>query len=315
MKEEEDIVTYPPGPSLADIDLRLLRIFHVIVCSKGFSAAQYELQMSQSAISSHMKQLEERLGMRLCERGRSGFKLTGGGEVVYRALQNLFRSIDDFKADVADYKQQPSGDIYIAIDDATATNPKSPFMQMLRRLTIDAPQVDIHLSIAPPAELEIGVMEDRYHLIVAPFSDVADSLICHKIYEEREILYCGKGHPVFAKAAEIKSVSELNGMRYVERSFKDAAKNLVGADFERRAHASNMEVLIALLLTGEYIGYVPRHYAQLWANTGDLRPIGENTLSYKSHYHAVMRKTQEFPAALFALDCLTNPRISESPSA
>ncbi|WP_239685904.1 helix-turn-helix domain-containing protein [Photobacterium swingsii] len=62
-----------------DIDIRLLQLFLIIVESDGFSAAQYQLNMHQSSISKKMNDLETRLGMTLCHRGRSGFKLTPDG--------------------------------------------------------------------------------------------------------------------------------------------------------------------------------------------------------------------------------------------
>ena len=260
--------------------------------------------MSQSAISAHMKQLEERLGIHLCERGRSGFKLTSGGEAVYYALQKLFQSVREFKSDLADFKQQLAGEIFIAIDDATATNPDSPFTNMLQRLTLEAPNVEIHLSVAPPAVLETGIIEDRYHLVVGPFREVADSLDRYEIYEETEALYCGRNHPLSERASEVSDVRELNGFRYVERGYMDRSQIFTDVEFSQKAYASNMEVLIALLLTGEYIGFAPRHYAKLWVSSGKLVPIGGDCLTYRSHYRAVMRKAQDLPAARFALGCL-----------
>ena len=62
--------------SLGDVELRLLRVFAAIVHHNGFSAAQAALGMTQQTISTHMRHLEERLGLPLCERGRSGFLLT-----------------------------------------------------------------------------------------------------------------------------------------------------------------------------------------------------------------------------------------------
>lgn len=59
----------------------------VVKCG-GFSAAQAELNMSQSHISMHIGSLEKRLGYRLCERGKGGFRLllgegeAGGGEAA-----------------------------------------------------------------------------------------------------------------------------------------------------------------------------------------------------------------------------------------
>ncbi len=66
---------------LSDTDLRLLKIYRKVVECGGFSAAEIALQISRAAISMAMNDLETRLGLRLCQRGRGGFALTEEGAV------------------------------------------------------------------------------------------------------------------------------------------------------------------------------------------------------------------------------------------
>ena len=54
------------------------------------AAAQALLNVSESTVSTHMHDLETRLGLRLCQRGRGGFRLTADGEAVYRSARELF---------------------------------------------------------------------------------------------------------------------------------------------------------------------------------------------------------------------------------
>src|ERR1700680_543661 len=72
-----------------DTDLKLLRIFETIVRCGGFAAAQPILNIGASSISEYMSQLETRLGLRLCERGRAGFRLTEEGAELHAAAQRL----------------------------------------------------------------------------------------------------------------------------------------------------------------------------------------------------------------------------------
>src|SRR5687767_15821479 len=83
---------------VADADLRLLRIFATVVECKGFAVAQAELNLSASSISGYISALEQRLGVRLCTRGRAGFSLTDKGAAIYREAQRLFAALDDFVA-------------------------------------------------------------------------------------------------------------------------------------------------------------------------------------------------------------------------
>jgi len=64
---------------VTDIDLRLLRVFQVVADCGGMSAAELELNIATSTISRHVKDLETRLGLTLCRRGRGGFALTREG--------------------------------------------------------------------------------------------------------------------------------------------------------------------------------------------------------------------------------------------
>ena len=56
-----------------DVDLRLLRVFLAVADAGSFSGAQAQLNVGGSTISLHMRELEKRVGFRLCERGRGGF--------------------------------------------------------------------------------------------------------------------------------------------------------------------------------------------------------------------------------------------------
>jgi len=83
---------------LANVEMRLLQIFATIVDCNGLSNAQAALNIAPSTLSGHLAALEARLGSKLCERGRGGFRLTAEGEETYRAAQALFRAVEGFEA-------------------------------------------------------------------------------------------------------------------------------------------------------------------------------------------------------------------------
>jgi DNA-binding transcriptional LysR family regulator len=82
---------------LADADLRTLRIFMTVVQYSGFTPAALELNVSRSAVSIAIADLEQRLSLRLCERGRAGFSLTTEGREVYRSTRQLLSALDEFR--------------------------------------------------------------------------------------------------------------------------------------------------------------------------------------------------------------------------
>ena len=78
-----------PLGQLSDMDLRLLRVFRSVVECGGMAAAGLELNIGVSTVSRHIKDLEIRLGLTLCRRGRAGFALSDEGQQIYAETLRL----------------------------------------------------------------------------------------------------------------------------------------------------------------------------------------------------------------------------------
>ena len=84
---------------VSDFEIRLIRVFKAVVECGGFTAAEETLGISRSAISLHMSDLERRLGLLLCQRGRGGFSLTEEGHQVFEAGLTLLASLETFRSE------------------------------------------------------------------------------------------------------------------------------------------------------------------------------------------------------------------------
>jgi DNA-binding MarR family transcriptional regulator len=85
---------------LSDADWRLLRVFLAVVDCGGMTAAELELNISTSTISRHVKDLEARLGLVLCRRGRAGFALTPAGERIVAESRQLLAATEQKLAEI-----------------------------------------------------------------------------------------------------------------------------------------------------------------------------------------------------------------------
>ena len=94
-----------PG-QIADVDLRLLRVFKSVVECGGMAAAELELNVGTSTISRQIKDLETRLGFTLCRRGRAGFALTVEGQRIYEETMRLLSAVDAFRSGVDEIHQR-----------------------------------------------------------------------------------------------------------------------------------------------------------------------------------------------------------------
>jgi LysR family transcriptional regulator, transcriptional activator for bauABCD operon len=135
-------------PSLSNIDLKLLRVFMTVARSGGFSLAQTDLNVSQATISIHIKNLETRLGLTLCQRGRSGFALTEDGQRVYDAANALFNHLEDFQSIVLGHEKLV-GELQIGIIDNAIFHPSFKLSEAIQKFGEIAHHVDISVHVAP----------------------------------------------------------------------------------------------------------------------------------------------------------------------
>jgi len=274
---------------LLDVDLRLVRIFRTIVDAQGLAGAQLILNLSQSRISSSLSELEARLGVRLCRRGRSGFALTEAGRAVYDASRDLFEAVDKFCNKAGTVSLNLKRVIKLGAVDALATNADIPLSRVLHEFRRIAPAVVVDLMIAGPDDLEAELMEGRRDLAIMPSLARRPELTYTPLGEEKQSLYCARGHPLFC-ANEARLAHDLTDHAIVARGY------LHSHDLKRLGHrqadatVEMMEGQLILILSGGFIGYLPAHYAASWVERGELRCLGESVFSYNSTFYAVRQR-------------------------
>jgi LysR family transcriptional regulator, nitrogen assimilation regulatory protein len=102
------------------MDLRQLRYFVAIAERGGFGAAASTLNIAQSALSRHIKQLEHELGGSLFQRSARGVSVTESGKVLQARARWLLGTIDDIKAEVRTENREPSGTVRLGAPSSLA---------------------------------------------------------------------------------------------------------------------------------------------------------------------------------------------------
>ena len=182
---------------LSDMDIRLLRVFKSVAECGGMAAAELELNIGISTVSRHVKDLETRLGLTLCRRGRAGFALTSEGQQIYAETLRLLAGVDAFRSSVDEIHKRMGGQLNIAVFDQTASNPQAHLGQAIAQFTALAPEVSLHLHVAPINTIERGVLDGQYQVGVVPGHRSSQALAYDELFAETMFLYCGHTHPLF----------------------------------------------------------------------------------------------------------------------
>lgn len=275
---------------ITDFDLKLLRVFKVVVACGSFASAESVLGITRSAISLHMSDLEKRLGVRLCQRGRSGFALTEEGREVLRYSEILFASLEDFRQQVNQIHQHLKGELNLGIINNLVTQPQMKITSALSELSEASRDIRIHLSMSTPSEIERGVLEGRLHVGALPMMQPLSGLDYFPLYDETCFLYCSQQHPLFDIATEI----EVKQLQHWDAVIPNYRMNTQAMALQQRlkesATASDREGIAFLILSGRFVGFLPDHYAKQWVDQGMMKAILPEQLVFQSEISVVTRK-------------------------
>ncbi len=276
---------------LSDADWRLLRVFLSVVDCGGMTAAELELNISTSTISRHVKDLEARLGLVLCRRGRAGFALTPAGERIVSESRALLAATDRFRASVDELHQRLGGDVHVAVFDKTASNPQARIAQAVSAFRRAAPAVVLHLHVDTIQGVERGVMEGRYHMGVIPEHRRSDTLLYDDLFGEQMWLYAGHSHPLFAHPEPL-NWSDIRQHAFAGLGYHSPNMELSHRErLTRQATASDQESVATLILSGDFVGFLPDHYAETFVQKGLMRPLGEGSLGYPCRFAMIVRRS------------------------
>lgn len=176
------------------IDPRALRTFHAICQAGTISGAARVLNISQPSVSNAIAQLEQRLGVQLFERSRSGILLTPEGNALRRraeALEMLLRDAEEEIAFVREGFAAPlriggtPGALVSLLPDAVrqlelrhgqftlqvVERPDHQLMDMLRNGEIELALVTTGIEQAPEGIEEITLSRDPFAVIAGRQND------------------------------------------------------------------------------------------------------------------------------------------------
>lgn len=276
---------------VTNFDIRLLRVFRAVVECGGFSAAEVELNISRSAISISMADLEERVGLRLCQRGRAGFSLTDEGEQVYQASLQLMTSLENFRIQVNAIHAELKGELIIGITNNLVTMKHMKVTNALHTLKKLGPEIEVQIRMNPPNEIERNVLDGGLHVGVVPDLRPLPGLEYYQLYDEQSHLYCNCDHPLFAMADSKISDEMIYQADAVSPAYAQVAETKVHyQDLNTTAIANDREGVAFLIHTGSYVGYLPTHFAEQWVQSGEIRALRSDKFNYSTNYHAVTRK-------------------------
>lgn len=191
------------------MEIRLIRTFQAIVKYGNFQRAAEALQYSQPTITIQIKKLEEELGMKLFERGKT-ITLTSAGRLFHERADVLLQEYENLNMALTDFVQGDAGIIRIGASEPSASN-RLP--AILSSFTAKKPKVQVQVKISTTKELMRMLLDDEIDIALCNQGEPHIDITFHPLLRESFMLLLPSAHPL--KDKEMIHLKDLKGETFL----------------------------------------------------------------------------------------------------
>ncbi len=280
------------------MDLRQLRYFLVVSDQGSFTQAAERIPIAQSALSRHMRLLEEELGVQLLIRTGRGVTMTEQGEFLYERARSVLAQLEDTRRNLQSWYDNPAGVVRIGMPPSTTLVMAATLLERMKTLH---PDITVRLTEGLSATLAEWLAADRLDLAVVFEAPANSSLSVQQIGREELCLVVPNGDetpdPVTVKqmaALQLIAPFEKKGIRNrMAEVFKEE-----GVEFNLAYELDALPAMKDLVRSGAGCAILARSSVVRDVERGILetRRIDSNRMGFDVHL-AYSRSSQHSRAA------------------
>ena len=172
------------------VDLRQLRYFVAIVEAGSISRAAERVHVAQSALSLHIRRMEESLGTALLVREPKGVRPTAAGERLLDHARSILERVGRAERELRTGPGEPGGPVSIGIPSGVGRLLNAPLLEACR---VELPRVSLRIVEVLPGHVTEWLTEGLIQLGI--HYDISDAPAGTPLAEEEYHLVCGAPEP------------------------------------------------------------------------------------------------------------------------
>ena len=262
-----------------DFDMNLYKVFYVVAKNNSFSKAADELFVTQPSVSYSIKQLEDRLNIKLFKRNHKGIKITPEGKEVFEYVKKSYNDISVGERGLKENRDLKTGKISIGVQSHIGRFFLFPYLEEFHK---KYPNIEINISSRNTSEL-IKLLENNdidFVIDTSPIETEYCNLVIEPLMELEHCFVCAKDYPIKNTDITIQDLKDYSLILPVKRSTprKQLTKLLIDKDIELKPFITieTTEMLIDAVKKNMGIGYVMRNAIDEELKSKELEEINVN---------------------------------------
>ncbi len=280
------------------MNLHQLRIFLTIARCGSFTRAAEELHLSQPALSLHIKELEDELGLVLLDRLGKRVQITWAGDLLEEYAHRIFALMREAEEAMNELKGLRRGRLVIGASTTPGTYLLPRVLGEFRRRF---PGIELSLEIANTNQIEGQVLRNELDLgVVGGVVTEKGRLVIESYVLDELVLIVSPSHP-FVKKGKV-TLEALKDEPFIIREEGSASRKVMekglkekGIEIKRPLELGNTEAIKRAVAEGLGISFVSRHTITHELKAGLLCKIKVDGLTLKRQLNVIYHKDKRLP--------------------
>jgi DNA-binding transcriptional LysR family regulator len=173
------------------MELRQLEYFLMVSKTGSFTRSAERLYVSQPAVTSAIRNLEEELGIQLFDRNQKQAFLTTEGQVFFKHVENIMCGVSKTIFEINELKNLNDGVLTLAITPIAGIKPLPKFLAMFKN---KYPNIQLSFIEENVTEVQTLLVEDKVDLGIVILGDNNNMLDYTLLGSQELVVCCSKEH-------------------------------------------------------------------------------------------------------------------------
>ena len=247
------------------INLELYRIFYVVAETKNITKASEILNISQPAVTKHIKNLESELGNPLFIRTKKGVILNEYGEKIFLNVKQALNLLSESEKEISKYKSLNKGTIKIGISTTLA---RKYLLKYIKKFHETYPNIVIDIYTDATKDLIKQLKNGVIDIIISKFPQNRDNDLDYIYLDKTKYIFVANEEYSFLSNKTIPIKKLVNYPLLLQKTPSNSRDNIEkylkenNIHIEPKMNIASSNLLVDFIRLGYGLGYVTKLYVE-----------------------------------------------------
>jgi DNA-binding transcriptional LysR family regulator len=274
-----------------------LKVFHTVASRSSFTKASEELNISQPAVTKHIKEIENQLNTKLFDRKGTSIQLTQSGKVLFEYAEKIRNIYCDLEFEIHQINQKHWGKLIIGASTTVAQYilPEilAKFKSYYKDLKIEliTHNTEMISELLKDGKIDLGIIEGESQSAYFDYQ---------KFKADEIVLVAKANHPLANKTLNVKDLYEIElilreqgsgSLEFIQNRLKE--KSIIAENLNVVMQLGSSESIKNYLLHSDALAFLSVSTVLNELKNNQLTIIDIKNFSIEQNFHFILPKGEQ----------------------